>query len=183
MKYLLALLTFIIFETQAQIPNSDQQIAEAVLPLDEGDRDGATVMGFDAESNIFLLRKGTNKLICLADDPNNKGFSVACYHEDLEPFMERGRTLRAQGKDRGEVEKIREEEAKAGKLKMPEKASTLYVMSGVDKESANLRWVVYIPWATAETTGLPIKPLVAGGPWIMFPGTYRAHIMITPPSN
>ena len=54
-------------------------------------------------------------------------------------------------------------------------------MSGNDKESASLRWVVYIPYATAESTGLPLKPLVSGGPWIMFPDTYRAHIMISPP--
>jgi len=41
--------------------------------------------------------------------------------------------------------------------------------------------VVYIPWATAASTGLPIKPAAPGMPWIMDPGTHRAHIMITPP--
>lgn len=43
------------------------------------------------------------------------------------------------------------------------------------------RSVVYIPWATAESTGLPLKPEAPGMPWIMDPGTHRAHIMITPP--
>jgi hypothetical protein len=167
----------------AQVPNAAEQISDAVLALDESDRSGASVYGYNAETGFVLLRKGTNSLICLADEPNKEGFSVACYHENLEPFMARGRALRDEGKDRGQVEQIREEEAKAGKLKMPEKASTLYVMSGKTKEDANVRWVVYIPWATAESTGLPVKPMVAGGPWIMFPGTYRAHIMITPPTE
>src|SRR5690606_40281405 len=43
-----------------------------------------------------------------------------------------------------------------------------------------LRYVVYIPYATAESTGLPLKPDVPGMPWIMDPGTHRAHIMINP---
>jgi hypothetical protein len=180
MKLLTLFLSLLTFAASAQISNAKEQISDAVLALDEGDREGASVYGYNAESGFVLLRKGTNSLICLADDPNKTGFSIACYHENLEPFMARGRELKEEGKDRNEVEKIREEEAKAGKLKMPEKASTLYVMSGNTKEDANLRWVVYIPWATAESTGLPIKPMAAGAPWIMFPGSYRAHIMITP---
>jgi hypothetical protein len=42
-----------------------------------------------------------------------------------------------------------------------------------------LRWVIYVPFATAETTGLSTKP-VENGPWLMDPGTPGAHIMITP---
>ena len=43
------------------------------------------------------------------------------------------------------------------------------------------RWlyVVYIPYATAATTGLSEKPQ-EGAPWIMFAGTPKAHIMFTP---
>jgi hypothetical protein len=47
----------------------------------------------------------------------------------------------------------------------------------------NYRYVVYIPWATAASTGLPIKPEAPGMPWIMDPGTHRAHIMIDPVKN
>ncbi|UBM60566.1 hypothetical protein LAG90_07915 [Marinilongibacter aquaticus] len=170
---LLGLCIFLSVFAKAQNP------LDALLPLEEGDRDGATIMTYD-KGTLKVFRKGTNALICLADDPEKEGFHVACYHKDLEPLMARGRELRAMGKDNKEINSIREAEAKSGKLKMPETARTLYVLSGKDKESANLRWVVYVPWATAESTGLPTKPLVPGGPWIMFPGTYRAHIMITP---
>ena len=46
-----------------------------------------------------------------------------------------------------------------------------------------LRYVIYIPFATPESTGLPLAPSEPGMPWIMDPGTHRAHIMINPPQN
>ena len=36
-------------------------------------------------------------MICIADDPNQPGFSVACYFKELDAFMQRGRELRKQG--------------------------------------------------------------------------------------
>jgi len=41
------------------------------------------------------------------------------------------------------------------------------------------RWVIYTPGATPESTGLPTTP-GPGAPWLMFPGTPGAHIMISP---
>jgi len=173
-------------------PIKEIQMAGALLAAPDEDRAEATVMGYDQSGALILLKQGTNKLICLADNPGQEGFNAACYHENLEPFMARGRELKMQGKDRGQVFQIREEEAKAGKLKMPDHASTLHILSGPDGkynpstgkvDNATLRYVVYVPWATAESTGLPIRPLVPGGPWIMDPGTHRAHIMISPPKE
>jgi hypothetical protein len=37
-----------------------------------------------------------------------------------------------------------------------------------------------MPWATSESTGLPEIPMASNHPWIMEPGTHRAHIMISP---
>lgn len=187
---LLVLLVQIV--TAQNAPSKEIQLAGALLAAPEEDRAKATVKGYDQSGSLVLLKQGTNKLICLADNPNQEGFNTACYHEDLEPFMARGRELKALGKDRGQVFQIREEEAKAGKLKMPDHGSTLHILSGSDGkynastgkvDNATLRYVVYIPWATAESTGLPIRPLVPGGPWIMDPGTHRAHIMISPPKE
>ena len=45
-----------------------------------------------------------------------------------------------------------------------------------------LRWVVYVPYATPESTGLSTTA-VSGGPWLMYPGTPGAHIMISPPKK
>lgn len=180
-------------KSQAQeIPNKEAQINAAVMAAPEDKRTEATVLGYDADGNVITLREGTNNMVCLADDPESPGFNAACYHKDLEPFMARGRALKAEGKSPQEVFDIREEEAKSGELKMPEAPATLHVLSGKEGEykaesgeveNANYRYVVYIPFATAESTGLPERPIVPGGPWIMDPGTHRAHIMVTPPQN
>lgn len=188
------LLSFVIVisSCEAQIPNKEEQIAAAVMAAPEEKRAEATVMGYDENNKLVIIRQGTNELICIADDPQKEGYNSSCYHKDLEPFMARGRELKDEGKSRDEIFKIRAKEAEEGKLTLPKNPATLHVLSGengrYDAEKgevvdANLRYVVYIPYATPESTGLPIRPLVPGGPWIMDPGTHRAHIMITPPAG
>lgn len=187
--FFFAFICFCLSSCAQGIPNKEDQINGAVLAVPEENRAGATVLGFDAEGKLVTLREGTGNMICLADDPNKDGFNAACYHKDLDAFMARGRELKAEGKNGMEIFNIREEEAKSGKLKMPENPTTLHVLQGpgtYDSATGTVtnafhRYVVYIPWATAETTGLPTKPLVPGGAWIMDPGTHRAHIMVTPP--
>jgi hypothetical protein len=127
-------------------------------------------------------------MVCLADRPGDEGWSVACYHESLEPFMRRGRELEAAGVQGEERTKRRYDEIAAGTLAMPRSPATLYVLHGKGWDAAAgkviepyLRYVVYTPYATQATTGLPTEPPGPGGPWIMFPGTPAAHIMITPP--
>lgn len=176
--------------TYAQIPSAELQIHGAVQAAPPETRDGATVLGYDPNGKLVTLRKGTNQMICLADDPNREDFSVACYHKDLEPFMARGRELKAEGKKGKERFTIRQTEVKAGTLKMPDHPTTLHVLNSKtgqfdlktgDIKDAYIRYVVYMPFATGETTGLPTKPSGPGVPWLMDSGTYRAHIMITPP--
>lgn len=189
---ILSLILIISLSVSAQIPSAEDQIAASILAGPEEQRADATVLGYNTEGQIVELRKGTNQLVCLADDPNKEGFNAACYHSSLAAFMARGRELKAEGKSRQEVSDIREAEAKAGTLAMPKKPATLHVLYGKEAiynkktglvENANLRYVVYIPWATQESSGLPLKPMVPGGPWLMFPGTHAAHIMITPPGK
>ena len=174
---------------QSTPPNADQQIATALLAAPAEQRAAATVYGYDQQGKLVTLREGSNALICLADDPAKEGFSASCYHRDLEPFMQRGRDLKAEGKSAKEIFDLREEEVKAGKLKMPEQPSTLFVYSADadhfdaatgEVTDGSFRYVVYIPYATAESTGLPLSPEAPGMPWIMDPGTHRAHIMINP---
>lgn len=175
-----------------QTPSAEIQTKGALLAAPEEKRAGAMVYGYDAKGAFIVLRKGTNELICLADNPSQKGFSVSCYHKDLDPFMARGRDLKAEGKSFQEIFDIREAEAKSGKLLMPKQASNLQVYSAAEEAynpttgevtNGKFRYVVYIPWATAASTGLPTKPEAPGMPWIMDPGTHRAHIMIDPVSK
>lgn len=177
---------------QSGIPQRDIQLASAVLAAPADQRAEATVLGYNSDGEVITLKEGTNNTVCLADNPMEKGYNSACYHADLEPFMARGRALRTEGKSPGEIFDIRESEAKAGSLAMPEHPTTLHILSGASGtynaetgivDGAHYRYVVYIPWATAESTGLPLQPTVPGGPWIMDPGTHRAHIMISPPKT
>ena len=155
-------------------------------------KDGASVYKISPKGELVVIRQGTNDLVCLADDTEQKGLNVSCYHKELEPFMARGRALKLEGKSFQEIFDIREKEAKEGKLKMPRQPSALYVYTAQDGQfnsstgdvtKGYLRYVIYIPYATAETTGLPLAPSAPGMPWIMDPGTHRAHIMINPPQN
>lgn len=172
----------------ADIPSAEWQIKTALLAAPKAERATTTVLGYDPSGAVVTLRKGTNNLICLADNPRQKGFSVASYHKDLEPFMARGRALAAQGKNAAEIFQIREDEVKAGKLRIPDK-SILNVTTGeVERATGEVtklytRYVIYIPYATVESTGIPLVPSADGAPWIMNPGTHRAHVMINPPKS
>ena len=103
--------------------------------------------------------------------------------------MARGRALKKEGKDGREIFEIREREIKSGELIMGDKGATLHVYYGpkavYDPKTgtvpdAKRRYVVYLPFETAESTGLPKMPLESNHPWIMDPGTHKAHVMITP---
>ena len=175
-------------QAQVQIENADEQIAGAVLPAPEEARDSVMVYGYDVEGNLVPLREGTNDLICLADQPGDETFHAACYHVSLEPYMARGRELRAEGIDRQESFRIRHEEADAGTLEMPSAPAAVYNLSAplAEFDPATVTvglYALYIPHATTATTGLPERPSGPGAPWIMRPDTPSAHIMIVPPRN
>ena len=168
-------------------PPREQQMAGAVTPLPEDMRAGAAVMGYDASFKLTSMRKGTNGMICLADDPRQPEFHPACYHESMEPFMARGRELRASGVKGDQVDTVRFAEAKSGKLKVPTQPASLYQIFGGPKSfdattgkvtDAEALFVVYTPYATEKSTGLSAKPRKVG-PWLMYPGTPKAHIMIS----
>ena len=85
-------------------------ISSALLPLPEAYRDGATVLGYGEDGMVSVVREGNNGMYCLADKPGDERFQAVCYHESLEPFMARGRELRAQGvTGRAVLEKRHEE--------------------------------------------------------------------------
>ena len=163
------------------------QLAAAVQAAPEDRRDGARVLGWADDGKVVELRAGSNDLVCLAARPGVPQWSVACYHESLEPFMARGRELLAQGIEGQQRIDTREREIAEGKLPMPREPRTMYVLHGSGFDAATgevndayLRWVIYTPYATPESTGLTTRP-VPGAPWLMAPGTAGAHIMINPP--
>ena len=102
--------------------------------------------------------------------------------------MARGRRRRADGLSRDEIQAAREHEIEAGTLQMPAQPAVLYSLTGpadsydaATKEvvGASPLYVIYMPYATAETTGLP-ESAPRGQPWLMNPGKPWAHVMLIP---
>src|SRR5690242_17587444 len=191
MKTMIAISTVLLASAAvaADVPSPEVQIAAALLPAPAELRDGAAVLGYNAQGEVATLREGKNELICLANNPANTRFSVACYHKDLEPYMARGRELSAQKITGDKSHEIRWKEIADGKLSMPREPRTLYVITGTGFDAASgkitnsyLRWVIYVPYATPQSTGLSTKA-ADNAPWLMYPGTAGAHIMINPPKK
>jgi hypothetical protein len=189
MRLLPCFLLLFYVSAHAETPSPDIQINAAILAAPAELRADAAVLGYNAEGKLVPLREGKNELICLASDPAKPTFSVACYHKDLAAFMQRGRELLAEKITGAKRNDVRWKEIEDGKLTMPREPRTLYVLTGSSYDAASgkvadsyLRWVIYLPFATPESTGLSTKPS-DNAPWLMFPGTAGAHIMISPPKN
>ena len=165
-------------------PPPDAQIAAAVRAAPPPMRAAATVRGYTSNGTLATLREGDGRLVCLADDPTTERFHASCYHEALAPFMQRGRELRREGRSGAAVDSLRKAEIEAGTLAYPDRPVALYNLSGdaydaaadTVRGAARMR-VLYVPYATAESTGLPTTP--KDGPWLMAPGEPWAHLMMT----
>src|SRR5919108_1306506 len=109
-----------LLPTSAELASAELQIRAAVEALPAQFRANATVLGYrSGVSGLVQLRAGDGPFVCLADDPKDARFHVACYHRSLEPLMARGRELRAAGVTGAAVDSVRGTEAAAGTLKMP----------------------------------------------------------------
>lgn len=173
-----------------QVASDERQVAEAVLAAPESKRADAGVLGYDESGDLTTLRETSNELLCLADDPEEDGFQVSCYHRDLEPFMARGRELRRGGMEGEAVDSVRFAEIESGELPYPDHPAALFTLAAPEApedpgageppaESQRLT-VLYVRDATADQLGLPAKP--AGGvPWLMASGQTDAHVMISSP--
>ncbi|MGB2760866.1 MAG: hypothetical protein WBC58_12975 [Maribacter stanieri] len=173
------------------IETDEDLIATALMAAPAESRATSKVIGYNMAGEFVTLKEGDSEYIVLADDPKKDGFNAACYHKDLEPFMARGRALRAEGKSADEIFAIREAEVKSGKIKITQ-GSALHIYYGPNTsydpetskvDGAKLRYVIYTPIATSASIGLPETPSAPNHPWIMNPGTHRAHIMISPLEN
>lgn len=175
----------------ARAQSADAQIAEAVKPLPQDLKAGATVVAYDAKTGERkVLRQGTNQIECQPKDPKD-GF-VRCYNKVTSPRHDMEAKLRAQGKSDEEVTKAIQAALKDGTLKPPPFGTMSYRYSD-DPKRIKLLWVISVPNATPESLGVSTASqrdaaLAGHGmPWMMLPGTPGAHIMIpinaTPMSN
>lgn len=170
----------------AQQRTEGWEVAAAVLALPDSMRAGARVLIYRGP-DLVEVRPGTNEMVCLGDDPSHKGLQVSCYHKSLEPFMAKGRELRAAGITKREaVDSARLADVKAGRLVMPSSAmlSSIFAESdsfdaaaGPPEKHRGLD-VIYLPYATQESSGITEQPS-PDRPWLMFAGLPWAHVMLT----
>lgn len=181
------LFTTSLLAAQEAVPSATDQISAAVLAAPPELRDDATVLGYLPDGKFATLRKAGGEMICLADDPKEAArFHVACYHRSLEPFMARGRELTTKGVTGWTRDSVRNAEIVSGKIKMPA-AGGLYTVTARGGcydpaaktlcERTNPVHSVYVPFATTASTGLLDHPTDEHTPFLMSPGTARAHIM------
>ena len=165
----------------ARAQAADPRIAEAVKPLPEDLKAGATVVAYDKATGArTILRQGKNDIECQpkADD----GF-VRCYNKILGPRRDLEAKLRAEKKSDKEVTDAVQDALKAGTIKAAPFGSMSYRYSD-DPQRIKLLWVMSVPNATPESVGVStVSQRDAalkghGMPWMMLPGTPGAHIMI-----
>lgn len=178
-------------ELPAQENHSDEWlIASSVLAAPEEFRASAEVRKYDEGGRLVTIREGSG-VICIADRPGGEAFLASCYHESLEPFMERGRQLRADGLEEMARQEARWADIEAGRLSMPESPTMVYNLqfptedfdpATMDPATGQRLHAIYVPYMTSESTGLSETPGVE--PYLMWPGKPSAHIMIPlPPSS
>ncbi|MDA1027666.1 MAG: hypothetical protein O3B41_01250 [Bacteroidetes bacterium] len=167
-------------------------INQAISAAPDDLKEGAAVYGYNKNGTLRLIRKGTNELVCTSDDPENESFETACFQKDLFDYISRGRVLKAEGMNGQDSVEKRKAEIEAGTLPFVKGQATQYIRYGDNASydeatgevlNSQVRFVIYIPGATPESTGLPTSPMAPGAPFIMDAGTFRAHIMIVPPEN
>ena len=167
--------------SQAAAQSNDATIKEAVQPLPDDLKAGATVVTYDEKTGERrILRQGTNYIEC---QPKAKDGFVRCYNKVLAPRRDMEAKLRAEGKSDQEVTKEIQAALKDGRLKPPPFGTVSYRYSD-DPNRIRLLWVISVPNATPEQLGISTESqrdaaLKGNGkPWMMLPGTPGAHIMI-----
>jgi hypothetical protein len=160
---------------------NEQKIAEAVKPLPDDLKAGASVVTYDAKTGARqVLRQGTNFIEC---QPKMADGFVRCYNKVLVPRRDMEAKLRAQGMKDEDVTKEIQKATADGRLQPPPFGTVSYRYSD-DPGRIKLLWVISVPNATPEMLGISTESqrdaaLKGNGkPWMMLPGTPGAHIMI-----
>lgn len=177
MKYWILLLAVLLAADAAgQGAARDRELADqAVLALPQELRAGASVVRF-VDGRQETLRAGDNGMYCQADDPAVTGIAIWCYPESHDAYARRWYELAATGKTRDEVDAEIAAEIESGELDWPT-AAVNYNLRGGSLDTAVPLTVVYLPFAKGSDIGVT-EQRQFNRPWLMYPGTAFAHIMI-----
>jgi hypothetical protein len=156
----------------AQTPDIDTPLLAAPANL----REGATVIKWKADFTYDTLKKGTNRLVCYdrSGQLGQQPFSLECTSVANLDRVAQNMKFEATG-DKKQASLDAAE--KDGTRVKPEFGSVFYNLGGADRERARPHTTVAVPFATAQSLGLPDNNK-QGGAWIMNAGTSTAHLMI-----
>ncbi len=160
----------------------DDPVAQAVLPLPEDLRAGATVVTYDSDTGERrVLRQGTNMIECRPRNADT-GFT-RCYHVDQGPERALMAKLQAEGSSAEEVRAAVAAARESGELTPMTFGALDYRLYDED-DRLKLLWILRLPEATSVPLGMPTgsqrdNSLAGQGrPWMMREGTPGAHLMI-----
>ena len=157
------------------------EMAQAVLPLPDDLRAGATVYKYDPATGARItLRPGTNVVEC---SPRGDDGFTWCFHKVSAARRDLTAKLRAQKKTSEEIQEAVAAATKAGTVQATPFGTVSYRLYG-KKDRIQLLWVMSVPGATPDSIGVSEgsqrdESLAGQGrPWLMQAGTPGAHIMI-----
>jgi len=159
---------------------AEDEIAKALLAAPAALRANAGVIRLADNGTETVLRDSSNGLICWdrSDEPSRE-FAVQCTSEGNLARIKQNRAWNMSGKTADEIRSMREAAEADGTREVSVFGSPYYALSGADAESANLHTTIAVPFATAESLGVPDQgSYTAAGTWIMEPGLSAAHIML-----
>jgi len=155
-------------------------VAQAVLPLPEDLRAGATVYTYDDAGERVVLRKGTNHVEC---QPKNADGFTRCESVLMGPRRDLAAKLGAQGVEGDDLQGALAEAEAAGEID-PIPFGTMHYRLFDTGDRIQRLWLVRLPNATADQLAMPTgserdSSLAGMGlPWMMREGTPNAHLMI-----
>ena len=174
LRYAVMVIAYLALSTNvlAQSPEIDTP----VLAAPPNQREGATVVKWKPDFTFDTLRKGTNRLVCYdrSGQPGQQPFSLECTSIANLERVAQNMKFEAMGDKKQAMLDAAE---KDGTRVKPEFGSVFYNLGGPDRERARAHTTVAVPFATAQSMGLPDNNKM-GGAWIMNAGTSTAHIMI-----
>ena len=173
-RYALTLIGLTALSTSvfAQSPDIDTPLLAA--PANQ--REAATVVKWKPDFTYDTLRKGTNRLVCYdrSGQAGQQPFSLECTSIANLDRVAQNMKFEAMGDKKQAMLDAAE---KDGTRVKPEFGSVFYNLGGPDREHVRAHTTVAVPFATAQSLGLPDNNKL-GGAWIMNAGTSTAHLMI-----
>ena len=175
MKRVLVALVLVANPLMAADQTDAQRIEEATAALPEFLKAGASVVMIDTDGDKRVLRPGSNEFVCRPDKPT-PGFRSGCVEASVNGFFSAVRPIVAQASSTAERRILIDAAIEKGSIKPPTPGSRSYTLSGPDRQRARPLLAIFLPGATAESTGLSTER--SDGTWLMCPGSPGAHIMV-----